>query len=229
MNKRPDENIVLGKKNTHPAISILIVIGIFITGIAFCCTLFSFLSKAGIVSFISLAVTIISFITLLFLIIIEQFFSMVSGIETASNKAVELLEKMYGRFPPTVDKHVMISETHEDISKWKNRWHKRIEEQLNSDGISNAFAAYLRNEIDCMDSIPADEDEWYSNAFISYQKGPSDASDHISDMNTDLEKWKKAYIRKVNNSLESGTITKEKANSIIAKVESCTEIPKSQK
>lgn len=94
MNKRPDENIVLGKKNTHPAISILIVISIFITGIAFCCTLFSFLSKAGIVSFISLAVTIISFITLLFLIIIEQFFSMVSGIETASNKAVELLEKM---------------------------------------------------------------------------------------------------------------------------------------
>jgi len=219
MNKRPDASGI---------ITFFIVIFGIVSFMVFCiaCVMERDYNPAAGTWWILLLICLLSFSAMF---IINGFHNILLDIRDKTYEQTEIMRNMHGRFVPTVDKHAMISETLEDISEWKNRWYKRIEEQLSSDGISNAFASYLQKKIACMESIPVDEDAWYSNAFISYQGGSSDASDHISDMNTDLEKWKKAYIRKVNNSLGNGTITKEKANSIIAKVESCTEIPKSQK
>lgn len=158
MNKRHDGDHVPGKNNTHPAISILIVISIIITGIAFCCTLFSFLFDAGIISFISLIVTILSVIALLLLVIIEKFFSMVSAIEAASNRAIELLEIITTR--PVVhgaDKereNVSDPRNESALITWQKKEIARADVILASGGISQAKYDEFVSRVKAYTKIP---------------------------------------------------------------------------
>ncbi|MBO5970226.1 MAG: hypothetical protein J6S14_17235 [Clostridia bacterium] len=161
MNKRPDASGTSDKNNTHPAISILIIINIFITGVAFCCTLFSFLSKAGIISFISLAVTILSFVSLLLLVIIENFFSMISGIEFASNRAIELLETIAARsFVPSADeKQEKISDLSDEnaLIAWRESQIKKADVALTSGKITQEKYNDYVAKVKSFTKVPEDQ------------------------------------------------------------------------
>ena len=64
---------------------------------------------------------------------------------------------------------------------------------------------------------------------IEEDVAPAQHLSNLSSAERELDEWKASYIQKVNAALLTGEISKEKAENIIIKVRSCTEIPKSQK
>lgn len=75
------------------------------------------------------------------------------------------------------------------------------------------------------DEEPEDIEEDAEEEDVVSAQHPS----NLSSAERELDEWKASYIQKVNAALLAGEISKEKAENIIIKVRSCTEIPKSQK
>lgn len=117
----------------------------------------------------------------------------------------------------------------ERLNRWKDKWHRRIDKEVAEKQISVDFAKYIKERINSLDSVPEDDTEWHYNMVNSFQDTLNSLNHDQNTEDSDLAVWKDNYIHKVKIALENGTISKEKAEAIIAKVNAYTKIPEGQK